>query len=419
MSLWLWKGRGNSQELIHCRHCLRPFERTHMLVECRSRTCEVRDEVGVLGPRRFDAAEAGLWRDGRLHLDEEACPYCDVTGSLETVCPHCRQPLGIDQGEDQVFAIIGASAAGKTHFLAAVLHQLLEAEGAGSAWKVALSEAEMRVFRERYLDPLFEELRVLSATPHGLEAELRLTLENVADGRRVLLVFRDLSGEIFVDPELLSRLSFLRYARGVLLMTDPLAFPPPAGRTPGDAAAATQSALAWRENGQPDALEILTTYRQVLEDRDRKADEAALPLRPEDKVLAVTVTKVDLVLPAGHPFWQPERDGHLEAGFWERRGDEGAEVLRWVEENLSRKLVRETRSFADVGWFFTSSIGYPLQPDRDRLPRPPQPRRVLEPIFGLLDRLTAAEDAGDGGGDPPAGGRPGPRRRDRGEDWGL
>jgi hypothetical protein len=70
--------------------------------------------------------------------------------------------------------------------------------------------------------------------------------------------------------------------------------------------------------------------------------------------------------------------------------------------------VRATGAFAETSWFFVSSIGYRLAPGTQALPEPPRPRRVHEPIFALLDRLTAdrpasvKQRASASPGEPPA-----------------
>ncbi len=381
---WMRGRSGAPRGSVHCRHCLKPFALRRLGVVCRSQRCrDVPDDTGVRGPRFFFAGDHGLWRGGELDLDERPCPFCERLDALQTVCPHCRQPLDAEEGEDQVLAVIGASASGKTHFLAAVLHQLLDGGAGGDEWAVDREERLLRPLRERYLEPLFEQLRVLPATPPRLDEELRLPLVNLRDGRRVLLVFRDLGGELFRQPERLARAAFLRYAQGVVLMADPLAFAP--GPAPGK---------RWTPNGQPDALEVLRIYRRVLEAPERGVDERALPLLPEEKVLAVAVTKADLMLDRDHPFWSDGDGGaHLEPGYWRRRAEEGRTVAEWVRGRLDAELVAEAERFGETAWFFVSSLGFPHPPDAPRLEQAPRPRRVHEPVFALLDRLTAGAAA--------------------------
>ncbi|HEX2254590.1 MAG TPA: hypothetical protein VHQ65_15075 [Thermoanaerobaculia bacterium] len=376
-----WIGKQSERRRL-CRHCFTFFRPERIGVVCRSERCrEVQDHTGARSPRFLFADEWDLWQDGgdgpRLDLDQP-CPYCERIGHLGSVCPHCRQPLGIEQGEDQVIAVIGASASGKSHFLATVLHQLVDRRVGGDEWHVALEPAALRPLRERFLDPLFRHRELLRSTADQVDAELALPLENRRDGRRVLLVFRDLGGELFSQPERLRQVGFLRYAQGVVLMVDPVPFAP-----------ALRSGPPRPGERQPDALEILEVYRRVLETQERDPDHRALPLLPRQKFLALAVTKADLVLPGDHSFWSDNGGApYLERGYWRRQADDDS-VRRWVTEHLSPRLAEEAASFAGACWFFVSSLGFDPQPGQVRLEREPDPRRVHEPIFALLDRLTA------------------------------
>ena len=425
--IWNQLGFGRREERQRlCRHCSRPFRPERIGVVCRSERCgEVEDHLGRRNPRFFFADEHGLWsrgRGGEPALDLDApCPFCDRAGRLATVCPHCRRALGVESGEDRVIAVIGATASGKSHFLAAVLHQLLllsADDGDSESWRVALDRQEIDRLRRRVLDPLFRDLHVLPSTVDRLDEELALPLES-PDGRRVLLVFRDLGGELSSQPERLAEVAFLRYAQGVVLMVDPLAFRPDDDLPP-------DLRKIWRPSGQPNALETLEVYRRVLEERDRRAEEAALPVLPEQKLLALAVTKADLVLPPEHPFWSDDES------------PEGEAVEAWIRDHLDPRLLREAEAFAEVSHHFVSSLGYPHPPGQERLGRPPEPRRVHEPIFALLDRLTeglAENQFPDRIGEPAAPEAPGerperPERADRSDrtssacetepaDWGL
>jgi len=417
-----WLSRRRPERQILCRHCFVPFKRSGIGIRCESGACrEVPDEQDRRGPRFFFAeGRKEFWCDEELNLGSE-CPFCRQVDFLRSVCPHCRKPLDLDLGEDHVIAVIGASAAGKTHFLATLLHQLLDARVGESTWEISLDERRLRPFRRKLLDPLFEGREVLESTADRLAGELALPLTHREDGRRILLVFRDLGGEIFRQPERLQRVSFLRYAQGVVLMADPLVLSPALARRVG-----------WDPDGHQNAQEVLEVYRQVLDRQERRVEHRALPLLPEEKVLAVTVTKADLVLEPAHPFWvEEEGTPYLARGYWKDRKAESKAVEAWIREHLSTSLPREAGLFAAVGYFFVSSFGYPQPPEARRLPHPPRPRRVHEPIFALLDALAdrlpsaRSEWAPSEEGRKPAERReqdrrsePAAKQRPGSEDWG-
>lgn len=325
-----------------------------------------------------------LWaRKGRrLDLDRP-CPYCAEPGRLVPACPHCWQLLDREAGrvEDRIIAVLGARQAGKSHFLAALLHQLLHQEVADDLWQVTIEPQMRRTAERELLQPLFRDLRELPVTQVSSNLEIRLVLTRAGDGRRVLLRFHDLSGEAMTDPARLAKVDFLRYASGVVLLADPLAFAPPArGRR-----------KKWH-HGEPNCLQILENYRRVLQTAPRRFGQEALPLLPEEKFLAVAVTKADLVLHRSHPFWQPPQDSaHLDRGFWRSRKLESEAASEWLRGQLDAPYALDdvTALFADVSFFFSSSFGYFHQPHTAVLRKPPSPLRVHEPIFALIDRFSA------------------------------
>jgi hypothetical protein len=372
-----------------CRHCFHLVAAGTEWVACHSDDCaRVEGGQGRIGPRLMDPARVPgllersglLGRKRRVDLDAP-CPHCATRGRLVPVCPRCRAELetargGDGGGDDAIIAVLGAVDAGKTHYLAALYHCLAEAEepAGGDVWAVELSEDQRETLRRELWRPLFEERQELEKTPMGRRQEMNLLLRHRQTGRRVLLAFQDLSGEILGERDKIAREEFLRHARGVILLADPL---PLQG-----------------ENDHPSCTRILANYRHLLEQpvRDLDPGEAEqLPLAPGDKTLAIAVTKSDLVLPDEHFFWDPPPLDPVRDGFWEARADEDRAAREWLLERAHRDLVRLAEPFASTGWFFVSSTGFPYEPHSHALPEAPRPRRVVEPLFALLDRF-AEED---------------------------
>ena len=420
----LWGGfssvrsnRHDSRRRQLCRNCFQLFQFGHVGVICESRQCsQVADDRRRTKPRYFSSREYGFWKGlfrKTLHLDETTpCPFC-AQPKLVKACPRCRRALDPTTGEvdDHVIAVIGASDSGKSHFLAAVLYQFLEKNVGGDAWAVDFaSEDDEEIYRRQFLRPLFEDRRELAATPATEGPELRLLLKHRRTGQQALLAFRDLGGEIFADPTQLERTDFLRYAKGVVLVVDPQAFP----------LDTVSSIQPWQPNGRPTALDVLKTYRRVLDRLGRPSELEAYPLLPDEKLLAVAVTKADLVLEQDHPFYGDESVDPLAPGFWPARQAWSDAVRDWLAGHIGSALERETRRFADASFFFVSSYGFRHEPRR-RIEETPRPRRVHEPILALLDRLGAAGQgaasqgaAGQGAaGQGGAGGRS--RRSDEAE----
>ena len=373
-----------------CRKCFHLVSPGEEWLVCTSEPCagieDVNGEVHrrVMDPRK----ERGLrpWFRRRVKLDA-ACPYCGQIDTLRYACPRCKSEIPDTRTtDDHLIAVLGAKEAGKTHYLATLYHVLAEAEKpAGEAlWDVELDEDRRRALREELWRPLFEAKQELRATPLRYRFDMHLVLRHRQTRRRILVAFQDLSGEVQTDSELLPAEEFLLHASGVILLADPLALP----RTPKG---------RWSQphhEDLPTCTRVLDNYLSALKMRSRRVasreEQAARRLLPEHKVLAVAVTKADLVLRnRSHSFWTGAGDGVLEGGYWERRQPESAEVQSWVREHAGRDLGRLAQAFADVSYFFVSSYGYEHKPHTAVLVKPPTPLRVHEPLFALLDRFGA------------------------------
>jgi hypothetical protein len=106
------------------------------------------------------------------------------------------------------------------------------------------------------------------------------------------------------------------------------------------------------------------------------------------------VTKADLILSRGHSFWPPadgqdrDDDAFLSPGYWRRRAAASDEARTWLDQRTGGNLEPLAARFEDASYFFISNYGYVHKPHTDTLQKPPEPMRVHEPIFALLDRLT-------------------------------
>jgi Double-GTPase 2 len=308
-------------------------------------------------------------------------------GTLHRACPRCGHELPQEgTTDDYIIAVLGAKDAGKTHYLATLYHVLAEAREpvGGEVWEVAFDETTRESIRGQLWRPLFKDKQELPITT--AKSELRLPLRHRPSDRRVLVTFQDLSGEILSNQQKLAKEDFLHHARGVILLADPLAFesPNPKGR--------------WSKwyHGHPTCTEILASYQRILENRAQRVqsreEQAERHLLPAHKVLTVAVTKADLVLRnRSHPFWNGTSAAHLMPGYWNQRKEESQKAKKWLLERAGRELERLALSFADVGYFFVSSYGYEHKPKTKDLVKPPNPVRVHEPLFALLDRLAQGD----------------------------
>jgi hypothetical protein len=380
-----------------CRSCFDLVAPGDEWVLCASDACTaIRHVNGEVRPRVMDPSrEKGLRSRFRRRVRIDVlCPHCKQLDTLRFACPVCKREIPDTRTtDDHLIAVLGAKEAGKTHYLATLYHVLAEAEepAGDETWEVKLPEKRRKELREELWQPLFEDQRELLATPLKHRFDMDLVLRHRQTERRVLVAFRDLSGEVQTDRQLLPKEEFLLHASGVILLADPLALEGfPKGR--------------WTRPHQeelPPCTEVLRHYRQALETRSKQVrsreEQEERRLLPEHKLLAVAVTKADIALRnrKNHRFWNGADSEPLEPGYWERRRDESDDARDWLLGYTGRELARLASAFGDVSYFFVSSYGYEHKPDTKTLAKPPTPLRVHEPLFALLDRLGGAPDRRD------------------------
>ena len=383
-----------------CLKCFHLVPRGEELVLCTSERCRrIGDVKGDEKPRvMVPKRERGMWRrfPPRVRIDIP-CPYCKQIDTIRYACPRCKHELpDTRNADDHLIAVLGAKEAGKTHYLAALYHVLAEAEDpAGDAvLEVELTEERRSKLREEFWHRLFEEQRELPATPPFASLDMHLLLHQRQTDQRILVAFQDLSGEIITDSDLLGKQEFLLHASGVILLADPLALP----------GGPTRWTRPHHEK-LPSCTEVLRGYLSALERRATRVgsrrEQEERRLLPEHKVLAVAVSKADLVLrKRSHWFWKEDNLDPLAPGYWDRRYEQSEEARNWLLARTGSELARLASRFADASYFFTSSYGYehtpwkhddPPKPRTRTLVKRPTPLRVQEPLFALLDRLGEAQ----------------------------
>ena len=410
--------------MIFCRECWREFPRQRVHVACHGTGCRRSDgTIRWFEPRLYPAVARAL-KQGRL--DQATCPFCQATRVLHKACAYadCGGTLEPTAGAvpELLIGMLGDSRAGKSHFLATMVHELwrrrrAEDRRASAAdshrsddpeakrapgdddptvdtvdrevrdpnaipdWRAEpVDRRTERRYLERMVHPLYEACTEIPRTS-GVDEQMVFRLfdsssEHEGDPR-ILVPFQDYSGELTQRETLTRTLPLLHHAAGLVLIADPLAFPGPT-----ESAA---DARRWERLPQQNAAHLLRDFVERVE---------TLPLEPgapaprpiEQRFLAVVVTKADRVLP--HGLW-PQR--HPPSPFDPRYDDwlddNNRQVRAWTTTHLDPAFERTARRFREVAYFFVSSLGFEHERG-PKLARTPEPLGVTAPIEWLLDRLT-------------------------------
>jgi hypothetical protein len=147
----------------------------------------------------------------------------------EKICPKCNSKLPRTAGEqtDLIIGLVGAVAAGKSHYIATLVRRLGEdLYGPFGAALSGLTDETTHRYRVEFQEPLYEmgqEVRKTGSNPPPLLYELSFEGKHV---RRVTLSLYDADGSDFnAMDSVVDYASYLRLAAGVLLLIDPLQIP--------------------------------------------------------------------------------------------------------------------------------------------------------------------------------------------------
>lgn len=372
---------------VRCPHCLERFPVSELAFRCPGPL------EAHAGPGPDDAA-----RDPRVfspppqiapwlrNVRVATCSCGRVT--RVRACPRCGAgwPAQLEESVSLIIAVVGASGAGKSHYLAVLLEELSR-NGAAHGAVVSAADDETRGrYESDFRQRLYRNHTVIPKTTerHPSPLLFRMTF---ADGPRFLgalrvvtLVFFDSPGESFQTEQTMSRdAAYLGSADALLLLVDPLAA---AGLSsdlipPGTAVAAAQ-----------DPLDVLARAEQFVRN--------ARGLPPHERVpipVAVTFTKMDVLRPT-LPASSVLRKASTPAGG-------GTDALARVDATMRSLAVRWLGSgfdeylrqrFTHSGYFGVSSLGGSADKD-GRLPHGISAFRVAEPFLWLLSILRVIEPA--------------------------
>jgi len=377
-----------------CPYCFEQFKLTQTPFRCSSPPARCTPEPDPVRERAWeDSAPLGRVLPGEGGFKREArCEACGQT-SRKRLCPHCHMELPHTMGHSRnlIFAVIGAKAAGKSHYLAVLIQQLRKEIGPELDMLLTpLDDATIRRYREDFYQPVYEEGQTIRATTSALANRrvqmplvYSLTFTRTRLGRRtitgsVTLVFFDTAGEDLNDTDVMNTVNkYIYRSDGIILLLDPLQLPRVRDRLDG------RVDLPDRNT---ETTEILSrTINLILNGRKLSPDSMiATPL-------AVAFSKFDAVRELVDPQFQLLADSDHRSGYDIQDFEAvNSEMQALVREWSDQPIVHEVQTrFKNFGFFGLSALG--CNPHEDRIPRV-LPRRVEDPFLWLLhqERLVSS-----------------------------
>ncbi|MGP4023240.1 TRAFAC clade GTPase domain-containing protein [Actinomadura sp. 3N407] len=397
-----------SKQGVTCPYCFASVAPQRILFRCRGQAGRRRGCAPVLDGElaAYTGSTAGAslppvfsasGRGGRAN-----CPDCDLpTGNR--ACPECHNPLpsAYCDSPGRIVALVGAKNAGKSTYIAVLLHELMNRVGTElDASLVACDDRTIERYKRDFARPLLEERRLLPTTASaatGPREPLVYLLTRTRRGRfsrprndSLALVLFDTAGEDLRSREVTDlHLRYLEAADAVIFLVDPLELP--GARTgvrdavPGPRAAG--------EDPDSEPLNIIARVTDTLRQRHGTRPGEPLPVP-----VAVALTKIDVLRP-----------GLLEQSALHRsRSGQGVLDLddRDAVNEQVRALLHEWQAgqldtylgqqYADHGLFGLSALG--AVPDGERVGAGGvRPYRAEDPLLWLLYRFGMLDGVRPGG----------------------
>jgi hypothetical protein len=309
-----------------------------------------------------------------------ACPE-DCLLTSYRVCPACHRdlPYHVGRSHQEIIAISGCQASGKTVYLWALLHQIRERLArVADPFAVAMFEDDASSrFYQGISRTILTRSRLPGATKPGkyLEGEITPVMVRLLRSRRrgaCNLIFYDHPGELIEVIEKVRYLRYLAHASAIIYLVDPTG--ERGDRPDADAVNLAADSLAKIAGQVRNELNVDERRRiqQKLAVVITKADRSVFPSRP----VAPLVPGYGL----GQAFWTTSaRRRALEIEATSSRCEELARELK-----LDNLVNVARNNFHQVRFFVTSSLG--KEPGVRDLGGDPNPIGVEPPLFWTLDR---------------------------------
>ncbi|GAA2417070.1 hypothetical protein GCM10010191_29450 [Actinomadura vinacea] len=352
------------------------------------------------------------------------CPDCgQPTGNR--VCPECHNPLppAYVDSPGRIVALVGAKNAGKSTYIAVLLHELMNRVGTElDASLVACDDRTIERYKRDFARPLLEERRLLATTASAATGPreplvyllTRTRRPRFAQGRfggrlararndSLALVLFDTAGEDLRSREVRDlHLRYLEAADAIIFLVDPL-------ELPGARSALVEAGPRPRSPGEdPDSepINIIARVTEALRQRHgaRPGDRLPVPV-------AVALTKIDVLRAAltRQSALHRSRGG---AGVLDLDDREAVDaqvrslLYEWEAGQLDTYLGQQ---YDEHALFGISALGG--VPEDGRVGAGGvRPYRAEDPLLWLLYRFGMLDGVRPGDGDRPGdpGGEPSP-----------
>ena len=369
---------------ITCPYCFNIYPVNEVGFRCTNTHCDDYNQP-------FEQPDGGRGLlGGRKVITSAACPTCGQE-SYKRICPYCDFELVHDAGltDEYTVAVIGGRAAGKSMYIASLIHRLRNEVGLNfQAGVGAMTDQTRERFQRDFEIPLFQEKRLLPMTQSaGVDAQVkepmifRITFAGARRSKAVNLVLFDTAGEDMQSLDTLSQEArYICFADGLIFLLDPLQI------------GAVRDQLIDSEVEVPPRLP--GAQPKLIVERLRQLYERQFKLKPTRRIkkpVAFTLAKVDALFgmldPASGLLRTGEHFGYLNRVDVQSIHTEiTSHLLSWMGPDFDNFV---KANFSNYHYFGVSALGQPPKKGASQL-EGVAPHRVEDPLlwifreFGLI-----------------------------------
>lgn len=316
------------------------------------------------------------------------CPQCGAQTGIRA-CPCCHTPLSANFGAsvNPLIAMAGAKGTGKTVYLSALAHELLNGmsgrfdadvrvSGASQSAALGARPTFSRIFDRQELVEQSAQAVDGRQPPMVFEWRGEQRVAGLRRFRTSFLSFYDTAGEDLTAQETTHDLAYLGAADALILLLDPFMIPQARAkiRIPAEAVASAEP-----------TVDVVNRVTEAL-----RASQGIRSNRAIKIPVAVAFAKMDAffdVLGSDHPLLrQPPPEPYYDDVAGQATHEQVRAVLAgWGADNIDRHL---RFNYANFRYFAVSSLGAPPDYVRNLVDEGGvRPFRVAEPLLWLLSRF--------------------------------
>jgi hypothetical protein len=378
-----------------CPYCFERFPSHDLAFRCNNpdpRRCQTEEDLALAEYQRKVTADKmprvftpeKQW----LRAPTSAVCKCGIKTS-KLVCPICHNELPSQFGQigNRIIALIGSKEAGKSNYIAVLIHELMNR--VGKDFKAALMPLDDRTitrYRNDFERYIYDKREVIPGTLSArAQIDVRYPLiykfsrqtpgKFLSNGKQITsLIFFDTAGEDLNSQDLMAtETKYLANSDGIIFLLDPLQIP---------------DVRDHLEN--PGHLPSIETHPRDIISRVVNLIRQSHNMKPKDRIrtpIALAFSKFDEIRRLIHPASPLHKASNHRGYFDELDGEQVSDSMRrhvveWIGDGLD-SLVED--NFDNFAYFGLSALG--SAPENGSLSKGVVPLRVEDPLLWILHKL--------------------------------